>query len=236
MGKHRVIKQKNYPILLVVGELLITSGLVLGLYVAYELWGSNVVAQQTWTSTTDDLLNEFKNAIPDPAASTTPEPIKLTEKPKAGKAFALLYVPKLWANENPVPILEGTETRDLAKGIGHYADTALPGEVGNFAVAGHRATHGQPFAEFQKLAKGDQVVVETLAGKYVYRLVADQKVTPEDVWVITPKPSQPELDKLPAGSKMITLTTCDPRWSSERRWIWWGVLETFTPRATGAIL
>lgn len=233
MGKHRRLKVREYKFLIVLGELLITAGLVLGLYVAYELWGSNFVSTQSWSSSVAALRDEFTKPTAQPSVSQ--EPITLTEKPVAGKPFALLYVPKLWSNEHPVPIIEGTDDRDLARGIGHYTSTELSGEVGNFALAGHRATHGQPFAEFPRLAKGDEITVETLAGKYIYVLVADQKVTPEDVWVIDPKPANAQLDQLPSDSKLITLTTCDPRWSSERRWVWWGVLKSFTPRTESGV-
>lgn len=234
MARHKALKLRRYAVLLVVGELLITSGVVLGAYVAYELWGSNVAAKQTWTSSTVELQSEFEldyKALLEANPGAAAADIKLSDKPKPGKPFALLYAPTLWPNNKPVPILEGTADRDLAKGIGHYAETAHPGEVGNFAIAGHRATHGEPFAQFQLFKRGDKVTVETLAGKYVYSLIADVKVLPEDVWVISAKPSVEALAAYPADAKFITLTTCDPRWSSEKRWIWFGVQESFTPRA-----
>jgi sortase A len=109
--------------------------------------------------------------------------------------------------------------------------TAFPGNAGNFAVAGHRATHGEPFARFDLLNEGDEVVVETVDGLFTYSLVTDSKVTPEDVWVVGPRPDIDQLKSLPPGSKIITLTTCDPRWSSENRWVWFGVLDSFVPRA-----
>ncbi len=231
-SKHRAIKQRGYKALAVVGELMITAGLVLGAYVVYELYVSNFAAEKTWSDSTIQLEDKFEadyRALIE--ANPGADPVELVEDPKPGEAFGLLFVPKLWPANKPVPIREGIADRDLAKGLGHYSETALPGEVGNFAIAGHRATHGEPFAEFQTLAKGDEVIVETLLGRYVYSLVADVKVMPEDVWVISKRPSLPELDSLPADAKLITLTTCHPRWSSEERWIWFGVLKTFTPRA-----
>lgn len=234
MGKHRVIKVKRYTVLLVVGELLITAGVVLGAYVVYELWVSNFAAKQTWSSSTNELQSEFDlqyKKYLEANPNMAPEKVDLTEEPKPGKSFALLYVPKLWGNSNAVPILEGTTDRELARGLGHYPETALPATEGNFAIAGHRATHGEPFAQFPLLAKGDEVTVETLAGKYTYTLVGDIKVLPEDVWVIDPRPAISVVESLPADAKLITLTTCDPRWSSEKRWIWFGVQKSFTPRA-----
>ena len=231
-SKHRAINQRGYKVLAVIGELMITAGLVLGAYVVYELYVSNFAAEKTWSDSTIQLEDQFEadyRALIE--ANPGVDPVELVENPKPGEAFGLLFVPKLWPANKPVPIREGIADRDLAKGLGHYSETALPGEVGNFAIAGHRATHGEPFAEFQTLAKGDEVIVETLIGRYVYSLVADVKVMPEDVWVIGKRPNLPALNNLPADAKLITLTTCHPRWSSEQRWIWFGILKSFTPRA-----
>ncbi len=141
-----------------------------------------------------------------------------------------MYLPKLWADEKVVPIISGVSDSDLTKGLGYYPSTSLPGEIGNFAVAGHRATHGEPFADFPLLEVGDEVVVETFAGRYTYELVDDIKVMPEDIWVIGRRPNVPGVLALPEDAKLITLTTCDPRWSSEKRWIWFGVQKSFTSR------
>lgn len=232
MGKHRARNVKRYSVLLVVGELLITAGFILGSYVVYELWVSNLTSQRTWTSSATNLENEFdaqfkKYLAENPQAA---EEIELTTKPESGKPFGLMSVPKLWGKTKVVPIISGTRDQDLAIGLGHYLETALPDEEGNFAVAGHRATHGEPFADFPLLTKGDEVIVETIAGRYVYELVDDIKVMPEDVWVIGRRPNVEGLNSLPEDAKLITLTTCDPRWSSEKRWIWFGVQKSFTSR------
>ena len=232
MGKHRARKIKRYSVLLVIGELLITAGFILGSYVVYELWVSNLTAQRTWSATSTNLTEEFsaefknyllENPIP-------PEKVELTAEPEAGKPFGLMSVPKLWGKTKVVPIITGTNDQDLAKGLGYYSDTSLPSDIGNFAVAGHRATHGEPFADFPLLAKGDEVIVETIAGRYIYQLVDDVKVMPEDIWVIGRRPNIASLNSLPEDARLITLTTCDPRWSSEKRWIWFGVQKSFTSR------
>lgn len=232
MGKHKARRVKRYSVLLVIGELLITVGFVLGSYVAYELWVSNLTAQRTWTTSTANLEDEFSAEFKNYLAQNPipPEKIELTEDPQSGKAFGLMYLPKLWSNNKAVPIITGITDRDLTKGLGYYPGTSLPGEVGNFAVAGHRATHGEPFADFPLLEVGDEVIVETLAGQYTYELVDDIKVLPQDVWVIGDRPNVPGVNALPEQAKLITLTTCDPRWSSEKRWIWFGVQKSFTSR------
>jgi sortase A len=232
VGKHRLKKKRAYSVVAVIGELMITAGLVLGAYVVYELYVSNFAAEQTWSQSTDELEDQFDKESKELLKENPSLDLSnLVLEPNQGQPFGFMLIPKLWASNKAVPILAGIADRDLARGLGHYSDTAMPGEEGNFSVAGHRATHGQPFAQFQNLAKGDEVIVETLAGRYVYSLVTDIKVTPTDVWVISPKPDLPELNALPADIKLITLTTCDPRWSSEFRWIWFGALQSFTPRS-----
>lgn len=232
MGKHRARQVKRYSALLLVGELLITAGFILGSYVVYELWVSNLTAQRTWTTSsanlTEEFSAEFKNYLVE--NPVPPEKVEITQTPKSGKPFGLMYLPKLWAEERVVPIISGVSDSDLTKGLGYYPSTSLPGEIGNFAVAGHRATHGEPFADFPLLEVGDEVVVETFAGRYTYELVDDIKVMPEDIWVIGRRPNVPGVLALPEDAKLITLTTCDPRWSSEKRWIWFGVQKSFTSR------
>lgn len=234
MAKHRSKSIKRYSLLLLFGELFITAGVVLGAYVVYELWISNITAKQTWASSSTQLQEDFDQQFKQYLAknpSVIPQEIVLTDMTTSGKPFAMLYVPKLWGDGRVVPILNGVGERDLAKGIGFYPDTDLPDSIGNFGLAGHRATHGEPFANFQLLAKGDKVIVETIAGQYVYELIGDVKVNPEDIWVLDPKPNIPGVSEIPDGSKIITLTTCDPRWSSEHRWIWFGLQKSFIPRA-----
>ena len=98
----------------------------------------------------------------------------------------------------------------------HYPGTALPGEIGNFSVAGHRATNGEPFAYLDQLREGDAVVVETGTTWYTYVVSRERIVQPTQVGVILPVPGHP--DKVPTKEK-LTLTTCNPRWASYERLI-----------------
>ena len=234
MGKHKKVERSGSSLVLFVGEILLTAGMVFSGYVAYELWGSNLEAQQVWEDTTSQLKMEFDEEYEkylDTNPTVTPEQFKLTKEPVKGKPFAMAYIPKLWGSNLVVPINEGVDDSDLVDGLGRYPSTQLPSSGGNFAIAGHRATHGEPFANFQILEVGDEVIVETLAGRYFYELVSDIKVLPEDVWVLESRPNIPALKSLPEDSQFITLTTCDPRRSSEKRWIWFGVMKSFTPRS-----
>ncbi|MFX7849337.1 sortase, partial [Acinetobacter baumannii] len=93
--------------------------------------------------------------------------------------------------------------------MGHYPDTAMPGQQGNFAIAGHRGSHGAPFADLPSLRVGDAVVVETPDGWYTYRFRTLEYVRPDGVGVLLPVPQQPEVQ---ATDKLITMTTCSPRY------------------------
>jgi sortase A len=141
--------------------------------------------------------------------------------------FALLYIPALKEDVWGLPILEDVTEGSLAMGAGHYSETAMPGEVGNFAIAAHRATYGEPFAFFERLTAGDKVIVQTAEGFYTYQLFADQKIKTEEVWVISEQPA----GVVTTPKAIITLTTCDPRWNSTQRWARWGELIGFSVTA-----
>lgn len=143
-------------------------------------------------------------------------------------AFALLYVPKLRDNAWATPILSGVADEQLNMGIGHFPTNAMPGDSGNFALAGHRMTYGKPFTDIDKLEVGDEVIVETRDNYYVYRLVADEIVNPTDVWVLDDQPFA-GVDGTTNG--IITLITCEPKWSTKQRWVWWGELTSVLDRA-----
>ena len=130
-----------------------------------------------------------------------------------------------------VPVLEGVATEDLARGFGHFVESADPGQVGNYALAGHRVTHGEPLRRMPDLQPGDQVVVETVDATYVYRL----DTNPEDLivpftgtWVLDPLPKNPDAGgPQPAqkkGQRLITLTTCSEIFHTDNRMIAFGHL------------
>jgi sortase A len=131
-----------------------------------------------------------------------------------------------------MPVLESVALSDLARGIGHYPQSQLPGQEGNFAVAAHRATNGEPFRDIDRLRVGDTVYVETQDAWYEYTLRRDQIVRPTDTWVIDPVPGDP--GAVPTD-RLITLTTCNPRWGNTTRWIWWGDLTMRYDKSEGEI-
>jgi len=99
----------------------------------------------------------------------------------------------------------------------------MPGQIGNFALAGHRATNGEPFANFDRLKVNDRVIVQTKIQWFTYALDRNLLIKPTETWVVN-YPLKPPLDSLIRSQKLISLVTCDPRWGSARRWVWWGHL------------
>ncbi len=209
------------------GELLITLGAVVLLYVVYQLWWTNVVAGREAHHVASVLRQDWQE--PPPAASA---PGGTVTEPDFAEAFALMYVPRLKDKVWALPILGTVQMADLARGVGHYPDSQLPGEKGNFAVAGHRATHGEPFRDVDQVKVGDEVVVETRDTWFVYRLTRTRIVQPHETWVVDPVPGEPGATPT---QRMITITTCNPRWASYERWIWWGVQTDAVSKATGDV-
>lgn len=200
-----------------VGEVLITLGVVALLFVAYLVFWTNVQADARAQTLTDDLLQRWDRAH----ATGTADPGAVAMV--AGQPFAIMRIPRLGAGWSS-PVIEGVTLPDLAEGVGHYPGTAGPGQLGNFSVAGHRRTHGQPFANLQMLRPGDKIVVETATAVYVYQVDNDPNATivlPTDVWVIEPVPGKPAATPTRA---LITLTTCNPTWNSTHRMIVFGHL------------
>ena len=198
----------------VLGELLMTVGVLLLLVVVYDLWWTNVVAARAADQQRQELAAQWgADELPE---SGTPQLVA----PEPGQAFGLMYIPRLRDKVWGLPIVQGVGTGELAQGIGHFPDSAVPGQIGNFAVAGHRATNGEPLRDIDLLADGDLVYVETGFGWYTYRLTKTELVTPEAVQVVAPDPFGPP-GAVPTQA-IITIVTCHPRWGSTQRWIWWG--------------
>lgn len=209
----------------IVGEVFITFGVLMLLFVAYQLWWTNVLAHQAADGAAKNLEQEWEDAKGGKRAPGAFEP---------GQGFAIMYIPKL---DVKVPIAEGIDKHKvLDKGmIGHYAgelETAMPWDKkGNFAVAGHRNTHGEPFRYINKLQPGDAIVVETESMYYTYEMTSVLPQTaPSDIGVIGPVPPG---SGFTGPGRYITLTTCTPEFTSKYRLIVWGKLAEERPRSKG---
>lgn len=230
----------------VVGELAITAGAVVMLFVVWELGYQGVVQSNAQSGVVSGLEQRFRATHPATTgpvttgpATTGPAPASPTEasttvptdpQPPAGAPFAILRVPRLGGPAWSRPVLQGTASDVLAQGIGHYVDTALPGQVGNAALAGHRAGHGNPLIDIDAIRPGDVIVVETATAYYVYRVTGQEIVPPTRVQVLDPVPNQPGADPTAA---QLTLTSCDPRYGSTNRYIVYSRLERTIPHAQG---
>lgn len=199
--------------LLITGWSLICSAAIIAIATIGWMRWTNERADRRASESRTDLLREWSSS------AHTPSRLLPTE----GESFALLSIPRLRDDVWQVPILHGVGDDELQSGVGHYPDSSLPGERGNFALAGHRTTHGQPFAAFDQLQSGDEVIVRTGAHQFVYTLVRDTVVDPTDTWVVTNSAADGLATS--ANSAIITLVTCTPKWSTSQRWVWWGVLS-----------
>jgi sortase A len=202
--------------------LLVALGLVLvGVsmlgYVAWQYWGTNIVSDQRQDEITAHLQSSWADA-PRHTRPGAPGPAEL------GEPFALVRIPA-FGDGFVVPVIEGVRPDDLTQGLGHYPSTALPGQVGNFAVAGHRVTHGQPLHDLPRLRPGDVVEVETADAVYTYKLSTNPNrtvVQPNDTWVLDPIPGRPR--GTPPDRARITLTTCAELFHSSDRMVAFGRL------------
>jgi sortase (surface protein transpeptidase) len=207
----------------IVGELLVTAGLVVLLFVVYELFVTDLLNERKQSDLSQSLHQQWERT---PPASTSTPRADLT----GGNAFAVLYIPRLGPDYQRV-VLEGTSEEQLSQGPGHYKGTALPGQPGNVGLAGHRVGKGSPFLDLDQLVPGDPIVIETVDSWFVYRVLGDvatgdltadpsgipgqEIVRPTDVQVLSPTPNGPE-NAAPTGS-YLTLTTCHPRFSARQR-------------------
>ena len=204
-----------------VGLLLLAAGLGALGWVGYQVFGTNVVAQQAFISETETLRAQWQQpASPRPKKNASATPTTAAAPPdgpiRRGDAIGLLRIPALGSSYE-VPILSGTDLKTLSRGVGHYSTTAMPGRVGNFAVAGHRVTHGQPFAKLLELEAGDEIIVETRTSVYTYVLdkaPKDLTVKDDASWVLDAVPGHPTTRPT---EPLLTLTTCQDLFHSPDR-------------------
>jgi sortase A len=218
-----------------IGQTLITAGLVVLLFVVYEVYITNIFSHRLQHKVHNHLEQEWANgqdplSLPNGDQSTIP----------LGQGIANIYIPR-FGRDFAFTIVQGTTEGDLEKGPGHYVGTALPGAVGNFAVAGHRVGKGEPFLNLDKLQPGDAVIIETKTSWYVYRVEGNttthdlsvkdangvpgrEIVSPSDGDVILPIPDSPGKTPGP-NDHYMTMTTCHPKFTANQRMIVHAVLD-----------
>jgi len=232
-----------YGALGVLGELLITLGVLVLAFLVWQLWWTDVEGNRQQAEVVRELP---RVAVPTPTAGAGP----LVATPRRDDppvmadveyrtTFATIQVPR-WDGEPERPVSEGTDRPGVLDvlGVGHYPGTAMPGDVGNFALAAHRTTFAKPFNRIAELQEGDAVVVRTATVDggpgtdtwYVYRVTSWEIVRPYQTEVIAPVPGRP--GEAPT-ERYITLTTCHPMFSARERYIVHGVLDYWAPVADG---
>jgi len=201
-----------------VGEVCITLGLVLLLFAAYEVWGKTAAVNAHQDDLDKQLAQDWGGG-PAPVTSASPSarPSVAALPPPDGKAIARLYIPRMgkqWI------VVQGVTPADIRFAPGHYPTSAMPGQVGNFSVAGHRTP--AIFWDMDQVKQGDEIVVETKDTWYVYKTSQVEIVSPHAVQVVAPVPNQP--GKKPTET-MLTLTTCNPKFNNYQRLVVHAVLD-----------
>lgn len=238
------------PFSQILGEILLTIGALVLLFVLYESYWTNIESgrqQGAANERLDELWQEESQRV-NPRQQLTPE---------LGEAFARMYIPS-FGSDFHFAVIEGTDEEELIAGPGRYTDSQMPGDAGNFAVAGHRVGKGAPFNDLGNLRACDAIVVETLnswdvyrvmpistdtatreqegapcfTGEQMQRMVAGDYAgvtgryitTPNHVEVINPVPGSTSVDVTEGAESLITLTTCHPQFSAAERMIVHGML------------
>jgi sortase A len=209
-----------------VSELCVTVGSVIVLFVVYVLFWTGVKADGVMDDQIDLLKTEWSKTPPARSSAGPPKPSPYAQ----GRPFAIMYIPRLGFTWNK-PVLEGTAAGTLKKGLGHYAGTARLGQQGNFAVAGHRRTYGDPFKDFPQLRRGDAVVLTDGVTWFTYLIdKGPYKTVPSDIEVIDPVPRTSGYTR---PGRYLTLTTCEPEWGHSHRLIVWAHLDSTQPVEAG---
>ncbi|MEA3075634.1 MAG: sortase [Actinomycetota bacterium] len=210
------MKWDGRRIVAAIGRTCIASGVLILLFVAYQLWGTGLAESRSQ----DRLRSDFLDVIEAPPPSTVPGETTTTAAgpppAPAGDAVAIIRIPKIGVEK---AVVEGVSVAALKQGPGHYPTTPLPGQPGNAAIAGHRTTYGAPFFRLDELAVGDPILVTTRQGEFTYEVRDTHVVKPTANEVLDPSPDN-----------LLTLTTCNPRFSASQRLVVVAAL-TETPAA-----
>jgi len=224
----------------VIGELLITAGVFVFLFLGWQLWLNDIIVGNEQNTEAQEFSRELRGDAPAPTVAPKPsdaptepedfgEPV-VAAKPDSRAKFANLYIPRFGADYVRTIAEDAYSDSVLQTGIGHYDESQMPGEIGNFAVAAHRTTWGAPFNRIADLRVGDRIYVETADGWYTYVYRSSEYVRPRGIEVLEPVPQLP--DAVPT-QRLITLTSCNPMLSAAERIIAYGVYESWRPTSAG---
>ena len=224
----------------VIGELLLTAGVLILLFLGWQLWWNDAIMAGQQSNAASDLSARWLEEGRASRGDTEPpvpavdygDPVVGPASYDDGEAFAVMYVPR-FGEDSQRRIAEGTGLDVLNStelGVGHYEGTQMPGQVGNFAIASHRSAYGGGMHEIEQLQLGDAIYIQTEDGWYTYRFRDLEYVAPETVEVLAPVPHHPDLQPT---DRIVTLTSCNPLYSTAERIIAYGVLESWQPSTAG---
>lgn len=214
--------RKRSNVFAIAGWAFLGVGLLIGLFLVYQLFVTDLLNSRTQAAADDELaivLAERRDDLVVPSTTTTTTPsstttsLQVVELPElqveaevpVGEPFARLIIDRIQLD---AVIFEGVDRTTLKSGPGHMPGTPLPGQPGNAVISGHRTTYGRPFYDLDQLVAGDEIEVETALGISTYAVRDILIVAPTDVWVVDPK-----------DGAWLTLTTCNPRFSAKERLI-----------------
>jgi sortase A len=230
MVSRRVATWSVRGVVTATSQLIVTFGLVLLLFAAYEVWGKAAIVNahqndfdrqlaQQWGEPSNPVLNSG------PAAASTAQPTAHPTAAPPGSVIGRLYIPRLkkhWV------VVQGVDPQDIRYAPGHYPQSAMPGDIGNFAVAGHRSP--AIFWDLDQLKRGDPIVVQTNATYFIYRVTILKIVKPTAIDEVAPVPGQPAEQP---NATLLTLTTCNPRWDNDQRLIIHAMFDRSQPSSAG---
>lgn len=217
----------------VLGELLITAGVVVLMFLGWQIWINDLIVGNEQQNEAQQLTQQWdkgEGVAAAPVDRPDPGPPPVAEAPGNAETIANLIIPRFGADWVRT-IRQGVGINDVLNiGIGHYPETQMPGEVGNFAIAGHRTGWGAPLADVVSLEVGDSIYIETEDGWYRYEYRSHEYVMPTGIEVLE---AVPQIVGATATDRIITITSCNPPLTAAERVISYGVYDTWYPRAGG---
>lgn len=229
----RPARRRRVSVIGVIGEIFVTAGVFVLLFLGWQLWLQDILVGGQQQQQAQALTHKWQVEAPKHPTKTTadPGPPVVMAAPANATPFATLYVPR-WGATWTRTIAQGVGVADVLDkiGVGHYPGTQMPGAVGNFAIAAHRHAYGGGFEYLHQLHVGDHVYVGTAAGWYEYTFRDIQYVQPNQVNVLQPVPMEPGATPT---DRILTMTTCNPFFSTRERMIGYAVFDTWYPIASG---
>jgi sortase A len=225
-------KRHRVSVVGVLGELLITAGVFVLLFLVWQVWLNDIIEGAAQDTQAQQLGQSWKHsATPAPPKAVGPGAPIVGVAPANAQKFGIIYVPRFGATWER-PIAQGVGVADVLDkiGVGHYPGSAMPGQVGNFAIAAHRHAYGGGFENLHLLHVGDHVYIGTKDGWYEYTFRDIEYVHPNEVNVLQPVPMEPGVAPV---DRILTMTTCNPFFSTAERMIAYATYDTWYPYAQG---